>query len=177
MMTHPVLAPTLRRIALPLLGIAVLCLVTEPAMAQYKGTTRNNVGGGGGNFANKGNVNNRVNVNNRANIDNRVNVNNRTNVNNRVNVNQNRNVNVNVNGGGGYYGPSYGPSYNRGANVAGAVAATILTAAVIGSVVNTLPPSCSTVYANGLAYQNCGGTYYQQQYQGSSVNYVVVNQP
>ena len=171
MMTTPALAPTLRRLALPLLGIAVVCLATEPAMAQYKGTTRNNVGGGGGggggNFANKGNANNRANGNNRANF------NNQSNVNNRVNVNQNRNVNVNVNGGGGYYGPSY----NRGPSVAGAVAATILTAAVIGSVVNTLPPSCSTVYANGLAYQNCGGTYYQPQYQGSSVNYVVVTRP
>jgi hypothetical protein len=168
MTTKSVLVPTFRQIALPLLGVAVFCLAAEPAMAQYKGTTRNNVGGGGGNFANKGN--NRPNMNNG---NNRPNFNNNTN--NRVNVNQNVNVNrnINVNGGGGYYGPSY----NRGPSFAGAVAATVVTAAVIGSVTRTLPPSCAPMYVNGLTYQNCGGTYYQPQYQGSNVNYVVVNQP
>ena len=57
------------------------------------------------------------------------------------------------------------------------VAATVVTAAVVGTVVRSLPPSCTTVYANGFAYQNCGGTYYQPQYQGSNVTYIVVNQP
>ena len=57
------------------------------------------------------------------------------------------------------------------------MAATVVTAAVVGTVVRSLPPSCSTVYVNGFAYQNCGGTYYQPQYQGSNVTYIVVNQP
>ena len=98
-----------------------------------------------------------------------------TNVNRNVNVNQNTNVNVNrnVNVSGGYYGPSY----HSGPSVAGVVAATVVTAAVVGTVVRSLPPSCSTVYVNGFAYQNCGGTYYQPQYQGSNVTYIVVNQP
>ena len=45
-------------------------------------------------------------------------------------------------------------------------------------VVSSLPPSgCSSVVVNGLTYQNCGGTYYQPQYQGSQVTYVVVTAP
>jgi hypothetical protein len=28
-----------------------------------------------------------------------------------------------------------------------------------------------------MTYQQCGGTYYQPQYAGSSVTYVVVNPP
>ena len=133
------LAHSIRRVALPLLGVAVLCLAADPALA--------------------------ANVNRNANA----------NVNRNVNVNQNTNVNVNrnVNVSGGYYGPNY----HSGPSVAGVVAATVVTAAVVGSVVRTLPPSCSTVYANGFAYQNCGGTYYQPQYQGSNVTYIVVNQP
>jgi hypothetical protein len=101
-----------------------------------------------------------------------VNVNRPSNVN--VNVNRPSNVNVNVNHGGGYYG---GGNYNRGPSVGAVVAATIATAIVVGAVVNSLPPNCNTVFVNGLAYQNCGGNYYQPQYQGSSVNYVVVNHP
>ena len=133
------LAHSIRRVALPLLGVAVLCLAADPALA--------------------------ANVNRNANA----------NVNRNVNVNQNTNVNVNrnVNVSGGYYGPNY----HSGPSVAGVVAATVVTAAVVGSVVRTLPPSCTTVYANGFAYQNCGGTYYQPQYQGSNVTYIVVNQP
>lgn len=135
------LAHSIRRVALPLLGVAVLCLAADPALAA--------------------NVNRNANAN--------------ANVNRNVNVNQNTNVNVNrnVNVSGGYYGPNY----HSGPSVAGVVAATVVTAAVVGSVVRTLPPSCTTVYANGFAYQNCGGTYYQPQYQGSNVTYIVVNQP
>jgi hypothetical protein len=155
MTTQTALVPSIRRIALPLLGMAVMCVAADPVLAA--------------------NVNRNVNVNQNTNVKRNVNVNQNTNVNRNVNVNQNTNVNVNrnVNVSGGYYGPSY----HSGPSVAGVVAATVVTAAVVGSVVKSLPPSCTTVYANGLAYQNCGGTYYQPQYQGSNVTYIVVNQP
>jgi hypothetical protein len=66
--------------------------------------------------------------------------------------------------------------------VGGAVAAGVVigaTAAVVGSAVaaSALPPSCSTAVVNGLAYQNCGGAWYQPQYAGSQVTYIVVNPP
>jgi hypothetical protein len=155
MTTQTALVPSIRRIALPLLGMAVMCVAADPVLAA--------------------NVNRNVNVNQNTNVNRNVNVNQNTNVNRNVNVNQSTNVNVNrnVNVSGGYYGPNY----NSGPSVAGVVAATVVTAAVVGSVVRSLPPSCTTVYANGLAYQNCGGTYYQPQYQGSNVTYIVVNQP
>ncbi|MBK7743936.1 MAG: hypothetical protein IPI40_09790 [Betaproteobacteria bacterium] len=54
----------------------------------------------------------------------------------------------------------------------GATAA--ITSAVIGSMVYTLPPACQTVVVNGVGYNNCGGTWYQPQYVGTSVQYVVV---
>jgi hypothetical protein len=38
---------------------------------------------------------------------------------------------------------------------------------------STLPYGCSP-YGG---YYNCGGVYYQPQYQGSDVTYVVVNNP
>jgi hypothetical protein len=47
----------------------------------------------------------------------------------------------------------------------------------VGSIVNTLPPSCTTVIVNGFAYQQCGNTWYQPQMSGSSTTYIVVNNP
>ena len=35
----------------------------------------------------------------------------------------------------------------------------------------------STIVANGVTYQQCGGTYYQPQFSGGNTTYVVVNQP
>jgi len=64
-----------------------------------------------------------------------------------------------------YYGAPY-----RGAAVAGAA---VVTAVAIGTIVASLPPSCSTVVTNGVTYHNCSGTWYRPQ--GSQ--YVVVNSP
>jgi len=36
---------------------------------------------------------------------------------------------------------------------------------------------CTSVIVNGLAYQQCGSTWYQPQISGSSTTYVVVNPP
>ena len=136
--------------------LAALMLVTSSSAQAYvtRGTTRTNV--------NTGNVNRNTNVNT-GNINRNVNV-------NTGNVNVNRNVNV-----------SGGCCYNN-VGVGGAVAAGVVigaTAAVVGSAIaaSALPPSCSTVVVNGLAYQSCGGAWYQPQYAGSQVTYIVVNPP
>jgi hypothetical protein len=55
--------------------------------------------------------------------------------------------------------------------------AAVATAAVVGSVVNSIPPSCGSVMVGNVAYQQCGSTWYQPQYAGSSVTYIVVNPP
>lgn len=103
----------------------------------------------------------------------------RTSVNRNTNVNVNRNVNVNVHGGGyrgGYYGGCcYHP--HPVAAVAAVTATAMVTAAVIGSMVNTLPPSCSVVMLNGFTYQQCGSTWYQPQMVGTTTNYIVVSPP
>jgi hypothetical protein len=51
------------------------------------------------------------------------------------------------------------------------------TAVAVGSLVRTLPPSCSTVVVNGVSYSQCGSTWYLPQYSGTTVQYVVVNPP
>jgi len=107
------------------------------------------------------------------------NVNRSANVNRNTNVNQNVNVNRNVNVNNNYYGGGYGGGccYHPVATAAAVTATAVVTAAVVGSIVNTLPPSCSTVIVNGLAYQQCGSTWYQPQLSGSATTYVVVNAP
>lgn len=87
-----------------------------------------------------------------------------------VNRNVNRNVNVNVEANRRYDHPI--------AAAAAVTTAVVATTAIIGSMVRTLPPSCSPpVMINGFAYQNCGNTWYQPQYAGTQVTYVVVNPP
>jgi hypothetical protein len=40
-----------------------------------------------------------------------------------------------------------------------------------------VPTGCGTAMVNGYSYYQCGATWYQPQYAGSSVQYVVVNAP
>jgi hypothetical protein len=40
-----------------------------------------------------------------------------------------------------------------------------------------MPSSCVQVIQYNVAYMQCGSTWYQPQYQGSDVTYVVVNAP
>ena len=150
-------------------------------------------GPGGGNHSSRGSATSSVNRSNTGNRNsntnsNNSNVNRNTNVNTNknVNVNSNKNVNVNVdNNRGGYYG---GYGYNSGCcyhqSVGGAVATaaavtatSMVTAAVVGSMVNTLPPSCSSIVVNGIAYQQCGSTWYQPQFAGGNTTYMVINPP
>jgi hypothetical protein len=59
-----------------------------------------------------------------------------------------------------------------------AAAVTVgVTAAVVGSMVETLPPSCSTVVIGGVTYEQCGSTWYQPTYVGTEIQYVVVTAP
>ncbi len=106
-----------------------------------------------------------------------VNVNRNTNVNRDVNVNRDidvhRDVDVNV-----HHEYGYGPCcYHPVARAAAITTAAVITAAAIGSMVNTIPPSCTVVYANGYTYQQCGNVWYQPQFVGSSTTYVVVAPP
>ena len=55
--------------------------------------------------------------------------------------------------------------------------AAVATAAVVGSTVRTLPPQCVSTVVGNVAYQQCGSSWYQPHYAGSSVTYVVVNPP
>ncbi|WP_338868391.1 hypothetical protein [Myxococcus stipitatus] len=91
---------------------------------------------------------------------NNVDVNRNVNVNRDVDVHRDIDVNVDEN-------------YHPVAREVGATA----TAVAVGSVVRSLPPSCSTVVTNNITYQNCGGTWYQPRYSGTDVTYLVVNPP
>jgi hypothetical protein len=117
-----------------------------------------------------------TNVNHNRNVNRNTNVNRNRNVNRNTNVNVNRNVNVHGGYHGGYHGNNY--YHNDGIGVGGAIAIGVAGMA-IGSMVTAaaLPPSCSTVSVNGMTYQQCGSTWYQPQYSGSQVNYIVVNPP
>ena len=158
--------PAGHRPSAPVLAFCVLALATLPAEAgggnrnvQTRNTTRTS-------FSSGGNRNTNVNSNRNVNVNRNRNAN--------VNVNRNVNVDVDVHHRGGYYG---GCCYHSGPSVAGVVAATVATAIVVGAIVSSLPPNCTTIMANGITYQNCGGTYYQPQYSGGNVQYVVVNHP
>ena len=69
----------------------------------------------------------------------------------------------------GYHHHHYRPAVGVGAAVAAGI--------VIGSIVASLPPSCPSMYVYGGTYYHCGGVYYQPQYQGSNVTYIIVNSP
>lgn len=97
------------------------------------------------------------------------------NVNREQNVNVNRNVNVNVD----YDDHNHWNDWDDHpfATAAAVTAGVAVTSAVIGSIVNSVPPSCVTTVVNGIAYQQCGSTWYQPQYSGTNVQYIVVNAP
>jgi hypothetical protein len=154
---NPVTASRIRHVAVPILAVTLIASALAPVHAQRE-NVRNTT---------QTSLNQNRNTNVKADRNTKVNVrkNTNVNVNRNTNVHVNRNVNVNVNNRYGYY--SHGPS----------VAGVVATAIVVGAIVHSLPPNCTTLVVNGLAYQNCGGTYYQPQYHGSSVTYVVVVHP
>jgi hypothetical protein len=79
--------------------------------------------------------------------------------------------NINIDADNGWW-PGYGYGYGAAA-VAGAAIAT----AAIGSAVYTLPPSCISSPYSGYTYYDCAGVWYQPQFEGESVTYIVVEDP
>ncbi len=93
------------------------------------------------------------------------------NVNSSRNVNRDvsRDVNVDVDVDGGCCHNGWDNDYHPVA----AAAVIAGTAAIIGSMVNTVPASCVPINYGGMIYQQCGGTWYQPQ----GAQYIVVNPP
>ena len=93
---------------------------------------------------------------------------------NRVNTgDRNTNINVDNDWGGDWNG--WG-DYPIGAGIAiGAVAG--MTAMAYGSAFYALPGGCSPYPYHSYTYYNCGGAYYQPQYEGDTVVYVTVPDP
>ena len=98
------------------------------------------------------------------------------NTNKNVNVNSNKNVNVNTNR---HVDVDVDVDrHHHPIGTAVAVGATIaVTSAIVGSMVYALPPACVPVQIGAMLYQQCGGAYYQPQYVGTSVQYIVVAPP
>ena len=134
------------------------------AGARPQAAARPNVNRGGGNVARGGNNVARGGDNYANRSGNRVNT---------GNVNVGNNVNVDVDRGWDNDGWDHHPV---AAGMAIGTAAAV-TSAVVGSMIYSLPPSCANRYYSGVTYSYCNGTWYQPQYAGSSVTYVVVNQP
>lgn len=141
-----------------------LCIPKDAVARQVRGNTRMNVN-------RDGNFNRNKIANRRDNINRNININRNT------NVNINRDVNVRRYGRHGYHG-DYHYRNDDGIGVGAAIAIGVAGLAV-GSMITaaSLPPSCQMVGVNGMTYQRCGNTWYQPQYSGSQVNYIVINPP
>jgi hypothetical protein len=155
-------------LCLPLFFIAVLAFTVDLSAQRRSGGT--NYEGSNRNVRSSANSSVNRNYNQNTNVNRNVNVN--------QNVNVNRNVNVNVNNSyhGGYYGGG-GCCYHPVATAAAVAATAAVTAAVVGSIVDRPPAGCVTQVINGLAYQQCGSTWYQPQMSGTNTTYIVVNPP
>ena len=97
-----------------------------------------------------------------------------TNVNRNVDVDRDLHVNGNVYGGYDRWG--HPVAAGAAAGVAAGAAAAATTAA-LGTTVAVLPPDCSTVVVGGIGYSQCGSTWYQPYYSGTTVQYAVVGPP
>lgn len=148
--------------------LGVMGAPTEADARQVRGGTRTSVNGGG--RAQSASANRGGNVNRSANVSNNTNVNRNVNVNQNVNVH--RDIDVDVD-----HGHYHGHYHHPVAAAVGVTAAVAVTAAVVGSIVYSLPPSCTAIVSAGVTYQQCGSTWYQPRYSGTQVSYVVVNPP
>jgi hypothetical protein len=77
---------------------------------------------------------------------------------------------------GGYDRWGHPVAAGAAAGVAAGVAGAV-TSAALGSTVAVLPPSCSTVVVDGIGYSQCGSTWYEPYYSGTTVQYMVVSPP
>ncbi|OBZ23369.1 hypothetical protein BK647_10905 [Pseudomonas protegens] len=73
--------------------------------------------------------------------------------------------------------PDHGDDWYHPWGAAAVIGATTAAAFAIGTQVDSVPPDCVSVVASGVAYQHCGNTWYQPQYIGGSLRYVVVAAP
>jgi hypothetical protein len=69
------------------------------------------------------------------------------------------------------------PVYHPAMRTAAVVGTAAVTDAAVGTVVHSLPSACTAVMVGNVAYQQCGSTWYQPTYAGTTVNYTVVNPP
>ena len=107
------------------------------------------------------------------------------NINRDVNRNIDRNVNRDrdVNWGDGDIGwdndwNDWGCChYHPVARAAVATGAAYATAAAIGSIAYSLPSDCVTMYVNGISYYQCGSSWYEPQFVGTTTQYIVVDPP
>lgn len=105
---------------------------------------------------------------------------------NNINIDNSRDIDINVDRGGGW-GHGHGnhdrwDNDDNDWNVGKAIvttAAIAATASVIGSIIraNQLPSNCVQIVSRGTSYMQCGNTWYQPQYSGPDITYIVVNSP
>jgi YHS domain-containing protein len=96
---------------------------------------------------------------------------------NNINIDRDGIGNINADVDWGWH-PGYGYGWGYGAAAAaGAVVGAAVTSAAIGSAVYALPPSCVSSLYGGLTYYNCNDVWYQAQFQGDNVTYIVVEKP
>ena len=154
-----------RRLISLVLAVVFAAGMVVPAQAgpPPRGQSRGNVN------VNK-NVNKNVNVNRHVDRDVNVDVNRRPPPRRDVDVD----IDVDRHGGCCYHDDHH---HNPIATAAAVTATAVVTSAIVGSIVYSLPPTCSTVIINGFAYQQCGSTWYQPQISGGSTTYIVVNPP
>jgi hypothetical protein len=97
-----------------------------------------------------------------------------------INIDNSRDVHVNVDGNNNCcWGGGYNDDYHPIGTAIAVTAAATATAAIVGSIFtpSQMPSNCVQVIQNNITYLQCGSTWYQPQYQGSNVTYIVVNQP
>jgi hypothetical protein len=92
------------------------------------------------------------------------------------NVNVDRDLDVHGNFNGGYDRWGHPVAAGAAAGVAAGVTGAV-TSAALGSTVAVLPPSCSTVVVDGIGYSQCGSSWYEPYYSGTTVQYMVVSPP
>jgi hypothetical protein len=136
--------------------------------------TRTSVGYGGGNTVSRSAAHNGPGNTSSVSRNTSVNANRNVNVNRNTNVNVDRDVNVHVDN---HWDDHYDHWDHPVAAAAAIGTAAAVTAAAIGSIAYSIPPSCVPVVVNGMTYQQCGSTWYQPQYAGASVQYIVVTAP
>jgi hypothetical protein len=97
-------------------------------------------------------------------------------INGDINRNYNRDVNIDNDWGwdNGWDGCCWQYPLATGAAIAAGAA---ITSAAIGSTVYSLPSSCTVTVVNGVTYQNCDGTWYEPQFNGTTTTYIVVEPP